>query len=88
MSYYKVCDYCGATLDPGEACTCKGSRKERGALREVSMQSAAQLPRATPNAALIEHLQRAFFTQVMSETAKNKLCGLIDCLRDEDAAHG
>lgn len=23
MSYYKICPYCGAHLDPGEICDCK-----------------------------------------------------------------
>ena len=23
MGYYKVCEYCGANLDPGERCDCR-----------------------------------------------------------------
>lgn len=26
MSYYNVCPYCGAHLDPGERCTCREER--------------------------------------------------------------
>lgn len=30
MPYYNVCDLCGATLDPGEKCTCvEDAKRER-----------------------------------------------------------
>lgn len=29
MSYYKVCPYCGATLDPGEKCECRSEEAKR-----------------------------------------------------------
>lgn len=30
MPYYNICDLCGATLDPGEKCTCvEDARKEK-----------------------------------------------------------
>ena len=29
MSYYKTCPLCGATLDPGEVCTCSKGKPMR-----------------------------------------------------------
>ena len=29
MSYYKECDYCKDTLDPGEKCQCEGAKQAR-----------------------------------------------------------
>jgi hypothetical protein len=29
MPYYNICEICGATLDPGERCTCKADKKEK-----------------------------------------------------------
>lgn len=29
MGYCRVCDYCGANLDPGEACDCVEARARR-----------------------------------------------------------
>lgn len=32
MSYYRTCPHCGANLDPGERCDCRGNEKTaRGA---------------------------------------------------------
>lgn len=28
-SDYRICAYCGASLDPGEKCDCEGARKKR-----------------------------------------------------------
>ena len=28
MAYYKCCELCGATLDPGERCDCQDKEKE------------------------------------------------------------
>lgn len=28
MAYFRVCEICGANLDPGEKCTCEQERKE------------------------------------------------------------
>ena len=28
MPYYNICEKCGATLDPGEHCTCEKDKKE------------------------------------------------------------
>lgn len=28
MSYYRVCPYCGACLDPGERCDCLDKEKQ------------------------------------------------------------
>lgn len=28
MAYFKTCKLCGASLDPGEKCTCEEERKE------------------------------------------------------------
>ena len=43
MAYYKICEYCGASLDPGERCDCPHSigtavkaEPERCTLRPVS----------------------------------------------------
>lgn len=38
MPYYKVCDKCGATLDPGEKCTCERERKEEQEQKELKRQ--------------------------------------------------
>lgn len=29
MSYFNVCEECGANLDPGEKCTCREEREQR-----------------------------------------------------------
>lgn len=29
MAYYRVCDRCGGTLDPGERCDCEKEERER-----------------------------------------------------------
>lgn len=29
MSYYRVCPYCGATLDPEEKCECRSEEVEK-----------------------------------------------------------
>ena len=29
MAYYRVCDRCGGTLDPGERCDCEMEERER-----------------------------------------------------------
>lgn len=28
MPYYNICDLCGATLDPGEKCTCTEEKRQ------------------------------------------------------------
>jgi uncharacterized OB-fold protein len=28
MPYYKICEKCGASLDPGEKCTCEKDKRE------------------------------------------------------------
>ena len=33
MSYYRTCQYCGANLDPGEACDCQIEKKEQETVR-------------------------------------------------------
>lgn len=35
MAYYKVCDLCGATLDPGEKCTCVEDAKRERVAAEI-----------------------------------------------------
>lgn len=36
MSYYKICPYCGAALDPGERCDCKKEKAARPAGTETN----------------------------------------------------
>ena len=31
--YFKVCEYCGAALDPGERCDCRKAKKEAPIMR-------------------------------------------------------
>lgn len=38
MPYYKICDKCGATLDPNEKCTCEIERKEEQEQKELKRQ--------------------------------------------------
>ena len=35
MSYYKICPYCGAALDPGEKCDCGQKETARSAPTET-----------------------------------------------------
>ena len=35
MAYYKVCDLCGATLDPGETCDCLKEAKREATVKEI-----------------------------------------------------
>lgn len=35
MSYYKICPYCGAHLDPGELCDCAARIAEDAMLKDV-----------------------------------------------------
>lgn len=35
MPYYKVCEKCGATLDPGEKCTCEREYREEQEEKEL-----------------------------------------------------
>ena len=35
MPYYKVCEKCGATLDPGEKCTCEREYREEQEHKEL-----------------------------------------------------
>ena len=35
MSYYKICPYCGAALDPGERCDCGQNETARSAATET-----------------------------------------------------
>ncbi len=45
MSYYRVCPYCGANLDPGERCDCRRSRMKTayGLLMKLSDNQLDQL---------------------------------------------
>lgn len=36
MSYYKICPYCGAALDPGEKCDCRKEKAARPAGTETN----------------------------------------------------
>ena len=36
MSYYKICPYCGAALDPGERCDCRKEKAARPAGTETN----------------------------------------------------
>lgn len=38
MPYYNICEKCGATLDPGEKCTCERERKEEQEQKELKRQ--------------------------------------------------
>ena len=35
MSYYRICPYCGAALDPGEKCDCGQKETARSAATET-----------------------------------------------------
>ena len=35
MPYYKICEKCGATLDPGEKCTCEREHREEQEQKEL-----------------------------------------------------
>ena len=35
MPYYKICEKCGATLDPGEKCTCERENREEQEQKEL-----------------------------------------------------
>ena len=35
MPYYKICEKCGATLDPGEKCTCEREYREEQEEKEL-----------------------------------------------------
>lgn len=30
MAQYRICEYCGAALDPGERCDCQGATADHG----------------------------------------------------------
>ena len=38
MSYYSICPNCGASLDPGERCSCTGSKKLHDLTREECLE--------------------------------------------------
>lgn len=41
--YFKVCELCGATLDPNEKCTCVKERKEAKEKAEIDKKVSATL---------------------------------------------
>ena len=36
MPYYKTCKLCGASLDPGEKCTCEQDKKQEAIDRDIA----------------------------------------------------
>ena len=43
MPYYKICDRCGATLDPGEKCTCVDDAKRELIAKEIQQKVKATM---------------------------------------------
>ncbi len=41
MAYYKTCDICGASLDPGEKCTCEEEAREEALNKEIQKRTSA-----------------------------------------------
>lgn len=35
MPYYKICEKCGASLDPGEKCTCEEEKREEAEKKKI-----------------------------------------------------
>ena len=47
MAFYRVCAYCGATLDPGEICDCRN--KEKAAPDAANIQSGPKVESESPS---------------------------------------
>ena len=42
MSYFRVCEKCGATLDPGERCTCEEGRNHHEQIQDLQSEGRLQ----------------------------------------------
>lgn len=46
MSYYRTCPYCGAALDPGEACDCRAKEEAPASAANAGGDGAEQITTA------------------------------------------
>lgn len=43
MPYYKICDRCGANLDPGEKCTCVEDARREAIAKDIEKKAQATM---------------------------------------------